>query len=89
MGNEQTQTLQSEYPTFLPTPAIPADPGYYQSPPGPIVPQMSSMMPPDVIVSQPSMDDYIRTAGEMAGYLTWDTLEVPPWLNYGNLFPPG
>lgn len=51
------------------------------------MPLMDTSMPTDVM-AQPSMDDYVRTADEMSGYLTWQTMEVPPWLNFGNLFPP-
>lgn len=40
-------------------------------------------------IPQPSVDDYIRTADEMSGYLTWQAMTVPSWLNFDNMFPPG
>jgi hypothetical protein len=40
-------------------------------------------------IPQPSVDDYIRTADEMSGYLTWQAMTVPSWLNFGDMFPPG
>lgn len=53
------------------------------------MPDIATTMATAVPISQPSMDDYIRTADEMSGYLTWQTMEIPPWLNLENLFPPG
>lgn len=61
---------------------------FFQTAPESTMPQVTSLQVPDMMPLQPSMDDYIRTADDMAGYLTWDVMEVPSWLNYGNLFPP-
>lgn len=82
--------LRPEYSNYMPAQSLPMNQmnqNFFQGAPDPGVPQMTRMMP-DMMVPQPSMEDYIRTAGDMAGYLTWDAMEVPAWLNYGNLFPP-
>lgn len=82
--------LRPEYPIFVPTQSLPVshvNQSFFQTTADPVVPRMAGLMP-DLTIPQPSMDDYIRTADDMAGYLTWDAMEVPAWLNYGNLFPP-
>lgn len=43
---------------------------------------------PNGMITQPSINDYVRTADEMSAYLTWQTMDVPPWLNFQNMFPP-
>lgn len=90
--------LRPEYSNYMPAQTLPMNQmsqvsqvnqmgqGFFPAPDSGVS-QMAEMMP-DIMVPQPSMDDYIRTAGDMAGYLTWDVMEVPAWLNYGNLFPP-
>lgn len=82
--------MPPEYQNFAPLPSqpLPVNQGFYQSAPAQIVPQMAGMMP-GMTIPQPSMDDYVRTADEMSGYLTWQAMEVPPWLNLENVLPPG
>lgn len=44
----------------------------------------------DMEIVQPSVEDYIRTAGEMSDYLTWnmsDLSELPIWTEFGNQGP--
>jgi hypothetical protein len=53
--------------------------------------QMARPMQPivsEMMIPQPSMNDYVRTADEMSSYLTWDAMDIPPMLDYGNFFPP-
>ena len=41
----------------------------------------------DVEMAHPSAEDYIRIAGEMSEYLTWDLSELPDltlWEDFGN-----
>ena len=84
-------TLRPEYSNFPPQQNLPMDAmnqAFFQTAPESTIPQVASLQVPEMMPLQPSMDDYIRTADDMAGYLTWDVMEVPSWLNYGNLFPP-
>lgn len=83
--------LRPEFSNFPPQQNLPMDTmnqAFFQTAPESTMPQVTSLQVPDMMPLQPSMDDYIRTADDMAGYLTWDVMEVPSWLNYGNLFPP-
>lgn len=83
-------SLRPEYSNFMQSQTLPMNQmnqGFYQNTPDPVAQQMTGLMP-DMVISQPSMDEYIQTADDMAGYLTWNAMEVPSWLNYGNLFPP-
>ncbi|KAH7000660.1 hypothetical protein EDB80DRAFT_724325 [Ilyonectria destructans] len=44
----------------------------------------------DMEIVQPSVEDYIRTAGEMSDYLTWnmnDLSELPIWTEFGSQGP--
>lgn len=75
---------QANYQSFAPPGSM--DQGFYTTPAVPIVPQMGTMVN-DMSMPQPSMDDYVRTADEMSGYLTWDMMDIPPMLDYGNYFP--
>lgn len=75
--------LQPDYSTFIHE-TLPLQTAY-SGDGSQYMPDMTTAVP----ISQPSMDHYIRTADEMSGYLTWQTTEIPPWLNFGNLFPPG
>jgi hypothetical protein len=36
----------------------------------------------------PGMDDYLRRANEMSGYLTWEEMNLPQWFHNGDAYPP-
>lgn len=31
----------------------------------------------------PDVEEYVRLAGELSEYITWDMLDVPGWSNFG------
>ncbi|KAI6783981.1 uncharacterized protein J7T54_001857 [Emericellopsis cladophorae] len=85
-NTQMLPVLRPAYSSFVPPDPVAVDQNYY--PVQPIHSQMMSMVS-DTMEGQPTMDDYIRTAGDMAGYLTWDHMEIPASLNYANFFPTG
>lgn len=89
-NTQMLPVLRPAYSSFAPPDPVVMDQSYYsvQSTLPPIHSQMMSMVS-DTMAGQPTMDDYIRTAGDMAGYLTWDQMEIPASLNYANFFPTG
>lgn len=86
IGSEQQMIpeTQQSYQAFIPPGGL--DQGFYATPAAPMMSQTGTMMT-DMTIPQPSTDDYVRTADEMSGYLTWDMMDIPPMLDYGNYFP--
>lgn len=72
---ESPQLQQAHESSLVATSQHPISTGEHLHPHQPQ--QQIGEVAPDLTMFAPSMEDYIRTAGEMSDYLTWNMYELP------------
>ena len=92
-GDTVLSTLQPGYQSFMPQhpAAAPVSMPVLDNtmPPS----HHAQMLPPVGVPAvdaplQTTVDQYLKTADQMASYMTWDVPDLQPWLNFDNLRPP-
>lgn len=92
-------TMAPAYPSFTQQ-----QPQHQQAPMvAELAPNPNQMMPPisiplgaptempmqNNVMMQAQVDDYLKAADELSNYLTWDMSQLPTWIDFGEMMPPG